>query len=692
MIIHELKSKLEDAKPDEVEEYVKSEEGSNGLLQWKFLTNLGKKIEPGEVHGTGITVSDCPELSENLLDGKPSLWWSSEDTAWIELDFGRPVFVSRLRIQWWGISMSKDFTVLAAGQDGLFQEVGSQKVDGDRVPPYNSWSTLRGWIMDTFRIRIELRDGILDPWNKGKKFGIRNIFIEEPPRIPNYSSWILISEPHILELLLTSGYVQDHKWPEVVDLLTQILNLDPEARKGGYRLNLAVAIALTFSSPVKSFASYNKATIDPLARYQNFVRWAEGEVLFPIHTSLSAWHLRYVVASWATDEELEWARDNVPDEFRNPAQIGEATHKMVAYTTYNANGVSIQKGAKFYNDQPQTLARIAEMGAVCGGISKFGVAMAQAFGIPAAPVGQPGHCAFLWWKESHFVLSNNISGIEESYTHGGIQWTWNKNSSYKILKEKAQQNREGFFLSEKLRWASKFMKEDSSKLKVLTRAIVICPANFLLWRDLVAVCHRPCTRPETYQSWVDEEIENINDVRDMTSSSTVMVSDCPERGQIVVDGPGPDGTCWWTGEETAWLELDLHRDCSVAELKIQWWGISVSKDYTVLAAGREGEFQKVCDTEAELESPEGYNSWSKLEGWDLETRKIRIELKDGQLDHWGKRKLFGIRRIVVQGKEVNPPKTLNALIKRKAQKCKSDGVMCRVVERDVHKLLLAKRL
>ena len=175
----------------------------------------------------------------------------------------------------------------------------------------------------------------------------------------------------------------------------------------------------------------------------------------------------------------------------------------------------------------------------------------------------------------------------------------------------------------------------------------------------------------------------------VSSGATVTVSDNPEDAQYVVDGTE---NSWRTGEETAWLELDLGRECFVTELKIKWWGISVSKDYTVLAARREGEFQKVCDTEAELESPEGYNSWSKLDGWDLETRKIRIELKDGQLDHWGKRKLFGIRRIVVQGKEVNPPKTLNALIKRKAQKCKSDGVMCRVVERDVHKLLLAKRL
>ena len=130
------------------------------------------------------------------------------------------------------------------------------------------------------------------------------------------------------------------------------------------------------------------------------------------HTSLSAWHLRHVVASWAEDQELGWARDNVPEEFRTPGKIGEAAHKMVAYTTFNSNGVSVQDGAAFYDHQPVTLAKMAEVGAVCGGISKFGVAMAQAFGVPATPVAQPGHCAYLWWKEGKWTLSNDVGAWE----------------------------------------------------------------------------------------------------------------------------------------------------------------------------------------------------------------------------------------------------------------------------------------
>ena len=78
-------------------------------------------------------------------------------------------------------------------------------------------------------------------------------------------------------------------------------------------------------------------------------------------------------------------------------------------------------------------------------------------------------------------------------------------------------------------------------------------------------------------------------------------------------------------------------------------------------------------TRIELESPEGYNSWSRLEGWDLETRKIRIELRDGHLDHWNQGKWFGIRHIVVHGVEVNPPETLTTA--EIPGKCKSQSTI-----------------
>ncbi len=37
-----------------------------------------------------------------------------------------------------------------------------------------------------------------------------------------------------------------------------------------------------------------------------------------------------------------------------------------------------------------------EYGSVCGGISNMNMTVANAHGVPAFTVGQPGHCAYVW--------------------------------------------------------------------------------------------------------------------------------------------------------------------------------------------------------------------------------------------------------------------------------------------------------
>ena len=47
------------------------------------------------------------------------------------------------------------------------------------------------------------------------------------------------------------------------------------------------------------------------------------------------------------------------------------------------------------HNKPRTLQNLSSTGGVCGAVSKFGVGMCQAHGIPSAPIAQPGHCAFI---------------------------------------------------------------------------------------------------------------------------------------------------------------------------------------------------------------------------------------------------------------------------------------------------------
>lgn len=105
---------------------------------------------------------------------------------------------------------------------------------------------------------------------------------------------------------------------------------------------------------------------------------------------------------------------------------------------------------------------------------------------------------------------------------------------------------------------------------------------------------------------------------------------------------------------SAWIELDFGKLCTIYSVTIQWWGISFAKEYTVLAAGEDGHYNAVKSEKDAYEGPKSdcdYNEWSKLTGWSVVTRKIKLVLRNGCLDPWGKQVWIGARQIVLKGME-----------------------------------------
>ena len=178
-----------------------------------------------------------------------------------------------------------------------------------------------------------------------------------------------------------------------------------------YNKRLAVAVALSFANEIKTRASNGKLTINPVKRYFTYTEWTKEYALFLAHTSLSTWLLRFVVSSQAEANELNWARENAGPECLIPQNIGKAARSIVTYTEKNENGVSVHDHETFYDKKPLTLQVLKEYGAVCGGISHFSVGMCQAFGIPACTIGQPGHCAFVWWRNNGWKMSYGNTGL-----------------------------------------------------------------------------------------------------------------------------------------------------------------------------------------------------------------------------------------------------------------------------------------
>lgn len=334
----------------------------------------------------------------------------------------------------------------------------------------------------------------------------------------NISS-LIYENTSILEHFLCSGDVPSNRWVYAFNKLCEILNSDTEImnlpeyeQKNSWQLRLAVATALTFSSPVRSFAddsvvikgikrfSEDYIKIDGLRRYNTFSNLANmpDTPLFSGFDKLSSWHFRYVVGSWARDEELEWARENVPKKFANPMKIGRAA-KMVTYRSHNCKEISVfgcyfpclcwnisVQSDDYYNNHPVTLQVMHEVGGVCGAVSKFATGMCQAHGIPAMPVGQPEHCAFLWLKGEKWTWGNKLGSLKNTTVHSGIQFPWcTDKACYVFLMNDAQYDFINYKLSEMMRVIACVIDDSPKSMILLKHATSRCPANFPAWKDLI---------------------------------------------------------------------------------------------------------------------------------------------------------------------------------------------------------------
>lgn len=302
--------------------------------------------------------------------------------------------------------------------------------------------------------------------------------------------WIL-TDTEILGAFLGAGDLDAGSWAESLRVFCRLLDADLEGRirKGGLPQRLAIATALSWSDPVRWMADGTE--IDPVARWRSYLEWDEQGLLYATFRDLCTWELRYVVGSWSSDEDLVWARANIKDELRRRDKVGDGAH-MLSYNLFNKDGVSVQEGRRFYDGKPMTLAIMLEYGGVCGAISRFGTSMSQAFGVPAMPVGQPGHCAFLWQKEPHrWSINNDISGWAESGRHSGIQVVWSDLVGGRAwlvpLMQEAQAGAEGFLDAERhLAMAEAFLEDDGKtaselRLELLEEACRRCPRHLAAW-------------------------------------------------------------------------------------------------------------------------------------------------------------------------------------------------------------------
>ncbi|MEK7019684.1 discoidin domain-containing protein [Bacillus sp. FSL R9-9410] len=318
-----------------------------------------------------------------------------------------------------------------------------------------------------------------------------NTFAKKDAAHQNFLNWVM-KNTDVMNTFLEGGSPTGKNPVNALEIWNTIWNTDADSHEGLY-LKLAIATSLAHAEPIKYWT--NNTPINPLTRYQHYKLADQNNELLPCFRTYDVWHLRLVVNTWSPEEDLTWARKMINTEhpeLKSQEKIGKSAY-LIKYVTKNKDGISVQAGNNAFYGLGWNLSSIYRNGAVCGGISKFGVQVSQAFGVAAMPVTQPGHCALIWNdKPSSWNLGNDISGWGESGRHDVTVIPWSDNSLKNqvpniLLFENAERDSVKLDQSERLRWLAKAMSSSDKKSAIYKTATNILPINVLVWKDYVSL-------------------------------------------------------------------------------------------------------------------------------------------------------------------------------------------------------------
>ena len=201
-----------------------------------------------------------------------------------------------------------------------------------------------------------------------------------------------LQNPVWVELYLGAGLIPENS-PAGIQILSDIWKADGKSPDFRTYQSLATGIASVFSTgPFAGKLKANSANCNPVRRYQIFKKLHQENKLHPGFIKLRPWEIRFVTGIHWDDKSYEWLNEHINLPWRRYTDACWAA----PYTGSNFFGDTIQ-GPLFYvpwRDSSGEAENTRTIGGVCGGLSHFGTMAAQAHGIPAYPVGQPGHCAY----------------------------------------------------------------------------------------------------------------------------------------------------------------------------------------------------------------------------------------------------------------------------------------------------------
>lgn len=393
--------------------------------------------------------------------------------------------------------------------------------------------------------------------------------------IGTFREWLLADATAAADLLHSGAPPTDV--PATVQLLFRIWRFDNDC-VAGVRERLAIAVALEHATPVIPWSEWGDplaAPIDPVARYSFYRDRCDDGTLFPCFASLPTWEMRRVVDIPLYDDDVAWFHTSLPrskdgKDLRSPAEIGNAMW-LIPYRERNErNGRSVHEGKAYYDGKRWTPPVMLEYGGVCGAVAKFGSFAARAFGVPAQPIGQPGHCALAWKSGGDRWITGNCGGPNEwavSNLHG-LWGDWSTRAE--AIPLFVELMRDPRYLAS-MRSACEG-DDDAGPADVRARllsAVRQCPANAPLWFRLVesAKADPTLTRAEAHSL----AIELVEGLAGYPQLALDAIASLEERYPFAA--PGKDDGC---GELVLrWaraLEKDPSRAARLREAAREWIG------------------------------------------------------------------------------------------------------------------------
>lgn len=363
------------------------------------------------------------------------------------------------------------------------------------------------------------------------QYGLRT-FVEKSPENRTMLEWFLNDEKALR--LWTMGGTPNGAYVNALQVLSNLYAAHKDdlqddvvvngVRNGDLNLNMMLALSLAHASPINLWI-FNNQTSNPVTRYEIFKSMYENNKLGNprMFANFTVEEMRWVMTAQMDDESILWLRDYTSkfgDSFQlsarfnpynyityrkgysygNPRYYAQANYDMWD-AKYNLSAYNIT-----YKSGYPKLWIVFEEGSVCGGLSKTGSNIQCAWGYPATPVGQPGHCAYIYmydagggknaWQLTNSIVANGWANTTPTlmpygWGSGGANVTNNgtiQSASYMFLSQEAQNEYDKFEKANMLMLMAKVYRNDWDALvRIYNDAYDQEHINLDAWNGLINI-------------------------------------------------------------------------------------------------------------------------------------------------------------------------------------------------------------